>query len=176
MFEQSPHMGNMTTLAKEIGCEVVAEIYRGPLLPKDELRKLASGDSPTLGGRREGVVVKQFAPTYTRAKIVSAEFSEVKVRKSEPRGENPVAELGRLFAQPARYAKAVQRLREQGKITDSERDIGLIIAEVRRDMFEEESDAIAGQLLSIFQKEIARTAVAPVAEWYKARLDGGGAC
>lgn len=173
LFEVSRSTKTIEEHAKEMGCTPVKELYRGPLLPKDELRAMATGISPTLGGRREGVVVKQLAPTYSRCKIVSPEFAEVKVVKST-KSDNPVADIGRAFAQPARYQKALQRLTEQGRITGTERDIGALIGEVRRDMFEEEKDAIAGALFALFSKDVGRAAVANVADWYKGVLDAGG--
>lgn len=157
-------------LADRIGCDAVAIIYEGAMPSKDELRAMATGHSATLGGQREGIVVKQANP-YSRCKIVADNFAEVKIIKAE-KAESPVAGIGQAFAQPARFEKALQHLKEQGKIKGDNSDIRLLIDEVRRDMFDEEKAAISDALFSVFAKDVARAAVAPVAKWYMNRLDG----
>ena len=66
--------------------------------------------------------------------------------------------------------KAVQHLREAGKIEDSPKDIGKLIIEVQKDLGQEEKEEIKTLLWKWAWPHISRMATRGVAEWYKEQL------
>ena len=70
----------------------------------------------------------------------------------------------------ARWHKAVQHLREVGKLEESPRDIGMLIAEVKQDILTEETDFIKDKLYEWAKDRVTRAAVHGLPEWYKKML------
>jgi hypothetical protein len=70
----------------------------------------------------------------------------------------------------ARWHKAVQHLREAGKIEDSPRDIGLLMKEVPLDVVEEEIEFMKEKLFDWAWPQIRRGIIAGLPEWYKEQL------
>ena len=82
------------------------------------------------------------------------------------------------YQTPARWAKAVQHLREAGKIEDSPRDIGRIMAEVPQDVLKECGDEIKAAVFEWAWSHVRRGLCAGLPQWYKDELvkrqfDGG---
>ncbi len=63
--------------------------------------------------------------------------------------------------------KAVQHLREAGKLEGSPRDIGLLIEEVRRDIEKECRDEIEAILWKWAWSDVSRLVTRGLPEWYK---------
>ena len=150
----------------------------GSLVTQDMLNDwLAS--KPMLGGPMiEGIVIKN----YTRygedkkvlmAKWVSEKFKEV---HKDRWGQDKVTKtttlqnLEGMFKTEARWLKAVQHLRERGVLTESPKDIGPLIAEVRDDTFKEETERIKVVLFNAFKKDIGSRLTRGLPEWYKGQL------
>lgn len=143
------------------------------------LHDLLKNTSVLGGALVEGVVVKRVGkqvfymdrPVF--AKLVSEQFREqhkVAWSESNPGKEDIIQRLTLSLGGPARYAKAVQHLREAGEFTESVKDIGNIIKEVKRDVIEE-GEELAKQALWEWAKEkIARAAGAGVPQWWKNQL------
>lgn len=170
---------------QRLGLEVVpclnrdAEGYHGMTL--DTMRSILDNTQSVLGGQLiEGVVIKPYGdPLYgpdkktLMGKFVSERFREV--HKREWKAENPtksdvVALLVHELSSPARFQKAVQHLREAGRIEDSPRDIGALIKEVQADILKEESDYIKEKLFKWGCDHILRGVTRGVPEWYKNEL------
>lgn len=81
--------------------------------------------------------------------------------------------MGRKYCTSSRWHKAVERLRDEGQIEDSTKDIGKIIQEVHRDMDKECKEMIAEELYQDARKKIMTAACQGLADWYKDRLIHG---
>ena len=160
--------------AARIGLECVPH-FTMPLDKIDELLELES----VLGGCKiEGVVVK--ANTLNppmRAKVVSDAFKEVHVAKSKQKRQlvnqkDPLGDLAMSYRTEARWHKAIQHLRDDGKLTNTPRDIGPLLGEISRDIKAEEADAIKEALFKIYFPVICKTAISGFADFYNDQLAG----
>lgn len=138
-------------------------------------------EESALGGTKvEGVVLKPaaydlFGPDKKLliAKMVRPEFKEengAAWKLANPGRGDVVAGLITRYRAETRWKKAIQHLRDEGKLTQSPQDIGPLMAEVKRDIEKEESDEIAQVLLKRFLPDILRGATGGVPTWYKERL------
>jgi hypothetical protein len=133
-----------------------------------------------LGGQKiEGVVIKnynRFNPHDGKClmgKHVSEAFKENHKgnwRLSNPTGNDILQSLIIGYRTPARWHKAVQHLRERGLITDSPKDIGLLMKEFSADFKLECEDEIKEHLFKWAFSYIDRGAKAGLAQWYKEQL------
>jgi hypothetical protein len=147
-----------------------------PLAGFQELLKQES----FLGGQTiEGVVVKNYdlfceqTGHVLMAKYVSEHFKEVHQREwgaANPSGKDVVQGLIEAYRTSARWEKAVYRLRDDGKLENSPRDIGNLIKSVWPDIVEECEADIKEVLWKHFSKQVARGVTAGIADWYKKRL------
>jgi len=164
--------------AKRINLDVVPTLHVGALTGPDHLRSFLDLTSMLGGAKVEGVVVKNYA-RYTddkkvmMAKFVSEAFKEVhgaEWRKENPTGTDVQTSLIASYRTPARWSKAVQHLREAGKLTDSPKDIGALIKEVGEDVHRECESEIKDALFAHFWPHIRRGLTGGLAEWYKDQL------
>ena len=173
----------LARIAAGIGLEAVPLLYRGRVDSAAFLSDLLDTDSYLGGCNVEGVVVKNFHRPFLLGgqpiplmcgKYVSEVFKEKHIKgwgeENTARGKWDVFKDG--FRTEARWEKALQHLRDDGKLTGSPKDIGGLIAEVKRDVAEEEMDTIKAFLWSEFGDDLLRKATAGLPEWYKARLAG----
>lgn len=164
--------------AERLGFEVVPW-FGAKINGPDDIRAFLERESFLGGPHIEGVVIKAYSKfgedkKALMAKYVSEEFKEV--HKKEWKKANPgTGDFVELIAQnhrtKARWMKSVQRLRDDGKLTNSPKDIGTLIESVREDVFKEEAEEIKDQLFKYaWDKVISRKVTAGVAEWYKELL------
>lgn len=162
--------------AERIGFEVVPQLYTGEIKTAEEIRRFLDTDSILGGQKIEGVVIKPLSPVYTPdkkllyAKFVSEAFKEVHRKawgESNPGPKDVIQRLGGELCNAARWGKALIHLRERGLITDSPRDIGLLIREVGPDIQKEEEAYIKDQLFKYAWPHISRIAIRGLPEWYK---------
>jgi hypothetical protein len=170
------------TEADRIGIECVPCFANGVVwdggLPAFAAEQYLQIDSILGGCKVEGFVVKNYAQfgadkKIAIAKYVSEGFQEK--HRHEWKLSNPGAGdfVGNLIAQlktDARWNKAIQHLRDDGKLVDAPQDIGNLIKEVQTDLLKEESDFIKDKLFSHFIGQINRGVIAGLPEWYKAKL------
>lgn len=131
-----------------------------------------------LGGVIEGVVIKNYSKFFPDGKLMAAKwvsdsFKEkhrTEWKKSNPGSKDIANNIITSLAVEARYQKAVQHLAEEGKLTDTPKDIGAIMKEVHEDVLREEKDYIKETLYKHFRKHIMRGITAPIPSWYKAKL------
>lgn len=169
----SAHPGSLADNCEAIGAfEPVQYRY---MRPADVTSSVF--ESSQLGGVPEGVVVK--GPGGVTAKLVSEQFKEVKDDHTARTRLNPdrdlATTLANRFCPPARYLKAVQRLKENGQHTASMSDIGPLRKEISIDLEGECVAEIKEQLYQAFRKQVLRAALDPLAEWYRQYLTNDNA-
>lgn len=163
--------------AYRLGLECVPWLSYGRLTLNDFKKML---DEPSfLGGQLvEGVAIKNYA-RFTRdgkammGKHVSEKFKEVHQgdwKKRNPSHGDIILKLSVHLRTPARWEKAVQHLREAGTLTDTPKDIGPLIAEVKRDTLEEEGDNAMRELWDWAKAKVLKGVAAGLPEWYKNKL------
>lgn len=163
--------------AERIGLECVPVLYTG-LATLETLRGLLDTVSVLGGIKIEGVVAKRhdlIGPDKKClvAKHVSEAFKEVhggEWRKNNPTTKDAVHALADRFCAEGRWVKAVQHLTEAGKLTGTPQDIPVVMAEVKRDIRDEDMPLITKSLLELAMPQIDRAATRGLPEWYKARL------
>jgi len=163
---------------ERLGLETVPCLYAGKLDDVTMLRELLERTSVLGGQNIEGVVIKN----YTRfgkdgkalmGKFVSEAFKEV--HKGDWRDSNPgqgdiIDRLITSYRTPARWAKAIQHLREAGRLEDSPTDIPEILKEIVCDVETECSDEIKQILFDWAWSSIKRGVTKGMPEWYKEQL------
>ncbi len=169
-------------VAAELGIEACPVLYSGPGsgLTMEMLNEFLKRESCLGGALIEGVVIKARDKRYThldgsmlKGKYVSEAFKETHHqvwKEVNPNNGDVVELITNMFANPARWEKAVQHLRDAGTLQESPRDIGELIKEVRRDVLEEGKQEILDKLFGWFWPKIERRLAYNVPEWYKAKL------
>ena len=164
--------------ANRIGLETVPLLYSGLVFSPQDILSFLDRVSVLGGQKVEGVVIKnysRFGPDKKAlmGKYVSEAFKEVhgkEWRENNPTSGDIIQRLILSLRTPARWAKAVQHLRERGEITDSPKDIGPLIKEVQRDIQEECADEIRDALYVHAVGHIRRGVTGGLPEWYKEEL------
>jgi len=165
--------------ASRIGFDVVPVLKVGKIKSVDVLKSMLDNYSILGGAKIEGVVIKNYAKftedkKVMMGKFVSEAFKEshkVSWRKSNPTQSDVVTEIISCYKTTARWAKAVQHLREDGKITDSAKDIALLIKEIPQDVRRECEVEIKEILFAHFWPQIQRGILGGMPEWYKAQVN-----
>lgn len=164
--------------AARLGLECVPLIYEGMIESAVQFRAMLDGVSVLGGQKIEGVVVKnykRFGPDKKAllGKFVSEAFKEVhnaEWKVSNPGKADVVDALIESLRTPARWNKAIQHLREAGKLEGSPRDIGNLMKEVQADVEKECKEFIAEKLTQWATPKVMRGVIAGLAEWYKDEL------
>lgn len=162
--------------------EPIPLLHRGMITSKEQYESLM--DSVSILGRAkiEGIVIKNYQRSLvinqnyvqpiTCAKLVSEEFKEVhrgRWKDEETKG-GKLEQFYNQFRTPARWAKAVQHLRERGELTDTPKDIGALFKEVSIDIEAEEKEFIMEQLYLMHKKDLLKHATHGMPEWYKMEI------
>lgn len=178
--EQYANRNMIDAEAFRLGFEAVPILWEGDaksLSPMviDQLMNEPSA----LGGMIEGIVVKNYSKfTFDGhamfGKYVSEKFKEV--HKSDWAKENPapsdvLADLATRYRTEARWLKAVQHLREAGKINQDPSDIGALFVEVKEDFNNECKEDVKEQLwLWAKKRGLMDKITRGLPEWYKQQL------
>ena len=167
---------DMHTFADELGLECVPVLFRGSTLDLN-LPKHLETDSVLGGVKIEGIVVKNYAkkmlsnghPTLLMAgKYVSEAFKEVHKRNYRTdKTQNRLEEYVSSFRTEARWLKAIQHLKDEDQLTHEPKDIGPLLHEIKRDVFEEEGENIKNWLLEGNRGRISGIIVQGFPEFYK---------
>lgn len=164
--------------AERIGLEAIPNLCGGETTISDPatFRTLLSLTSCLGGQHIEGVVIKNYhrfgGEGVLIGKFVSESFKEVHggAWKEKSDKKDFMTSLIEKYKTPARWAKAVQHLREAGVIEDSPKDIGKIMGEVWPDIEKECKEDIKDALYDWAQTQLRRGVVAGIPEWYKDQL------
>lgn len=152
-------------------------------LSRRTCEELLQTDSVLGGHKIEGFVVKQHEIFDREGKLILAKFVSEQFKEKHKKAANPggdtkksdiVAKLIDELATPARWAKARQRLAEEGNLDGSPKDIGTLIKYAQQDLIDEERDYIAARLYTALANQIIRGSTRGLAEWYKQELVGPG--
>ncbi len=166
--------------AERVGLECVALIHTGFITSAAQFAEFLERDSVLGGVRIEGVVVKPrdynlfgLDKKVLMAKFVSEHFKEVHAKEwkvTNPTHSDVLVTIGQQYATEARWRKAIEHLRDSGKLEGSPRDIGTLVKEVPADVRKECEEEIKDQLFKWAWPSIQRMAIRGLPEWYKTRL------
>lgn len=169
--------------ADRLGLEYVPPLGGSPnggTTTLEALRLILDNTTSVLGGQLiEGIVVKPLVELYgpdkktLMGKFVSERFKEAHKhawKETSPSSGDILDRLAKTYTTEARWMKAVQHLREAGKLDGSPRDIGALIIETRKDLGQEEKDAIMRDLWRWAWPHVERRVTAGLPEWYKNEL------
>lgn len=130
----------------------------------------------------EGVVISNFSTTFTESgvtndyvtvKFVRDEFKELHGSKNRPITANRLCVqdvLKDFTPTEARWEKAVSRLKESGRFTNSVKDIGPLIAEIKEDAVAEDLEQFKDALYNIYRKEFMENQLNGFVSWYKQKV------
>jgi len=161
-----------------IGFETTPRLHEGKVDSPEFVRELLGRESCLGGQKIEGVVVKNYQ-RFSKdgkamlGKFVSEEFKEThsKTWREENPGQNDVIQrIIEEYTTPARWNKAVFRLRDEGKLEGSPRDIGLLMKEVPDDVLAECRTEIMERLFKYGWEKIRRGIVKGLPQHYKEQL------
>lgn len=165
--------------AESLGLEVVPVFYEGMVENFEQLQSFLNNVSVLGKANIEGVVIKtsgRFGEDGKpiQGKYVTEAFKELH-QKDWKKENNPskgdiLLKLGTNLRSTARWTKAVQRLRDEGQITDTPADIGRIIKEVQNDCKEECDHMVKEMLFNWAWPQIERKIIAGLPMWYKDEL------
>jgi hypothetical protein len=177
-LEQYMSYGDKCDEAKRLGLECVPVLHFGMVDNFEMFQSFLARESVLGGCTIEGVVIKNYVLFTMEKKIalgkyVSEAFKERNSKnwkEQNPTGKDVVQLLIETYRTDARWQKAVQHLREAGKLESSPRDIGLLIREIPDDILTEYGDEIKDHLFKHFWPQIKRGVTAGFPEWYKTEL------
>lgn len=176
-FEQLQHW------AETLGCETVPLLgfYEITEMTENLIKQLMDRDSDLGGCKPEGFVIKNYAESYLlggqfipvlAAKFVSEAFKE-QHKMEWKTGKDHLEEMKQSFRTEARWRKAIQHLRDDGKLQYAPQDIGPLMKELSEDFLTEEAETIKNLLWNYYKKDFVRAAVGGFPEWYKTQLATG---
>lgn len=170
---------DLSTEAGRLGLEVVPQLRCGEISSAEALRELL-GITSILGGQLiEGVVVKPLVPLFgpdkktLMGKFVSERFKEAHKLgwgESNPTGGDIIEKLQKAYGTQGRWLKAIQHLREAGVLTNSPRDIGPLMLEIRKDTGIECKEEIMKALWKWAWPHVERGLTKGFPEFYKEKL------
>ncbi len=166
------------TEAQRLELEIVPLIHLGLVDTPTGLMALMDRESWLGGCKIEGMVIKnyhKFGPDkkVLMGKYVSEAFKEkhkIDWKKSNPSKSDVVALLGDSLRSEARWDKAIQHLRECGALTNSPKDIGVLLKEIQADIRSECEGEIRQTLFDHAWKSISRNVIRGFPEYYKDKL------
>lgn len=153
-------------------------MYMGKVSEPSEIMALLSNKSILGGQKVEGIVIKNYSrfgldKKVLMGKYVSEEFKEVHAgewKKANPSKGDITEFLINSYKTTSRWDKAIQHLRDSGKLTQSPKDIGALIKEVQDDIELEEKEEIKNKLYANVIPHIKRGVVSGLPEYYKQYL------
>lgn len=169
----------VTDYASAWGLETVPLLWEGLITEgefKRQLKTWMDRESFLGGSKIEGVVIKNYAycdgmGKSLCGKFVSDAFKEHNAEnwKAQSHG-SAIDQIIASFNQEAIWNKAIQHKREEGSLTNSPKDIGMLIGEVKKDFHEEHGEAIKRRIFKEFYSDIERGIMHGFPEWYKKKL------
>jgi len=135
-------------------------------------------DSFLGGSKVEGIVIKNRTRFGADGKMLAGKYvSEAfkEAHKKDWKGRNPggqdvVGQIVESVNTEARWEKAVQHLAEDGLLTHTPKDIGLLMKAVKDDAFNEEKHWMMAQVWNWSSPQIMRGLGRGLPEWYKQKL------
>lgn len=166
-------------LAKRLGLEVVPLLYTGRL-HLTVMQELLQRESFLGGPKIEGVVIKPVKydlygtdKKVLMGKYVSDDFKEAHRTEwsaSNPSGKSFLDLVIADYRTTARWDKTIQHLRDDNKLENTPKDIGILLKELSDDIDREVYDDVKERLIKHFWKDIKRGIMRGFPEHYKGRL------
>lgn len=161
--------------AARLDLEVVPVFFQGKVTDVNQLREFFEKDSYLGGSKIEGFVIKaydQFGPDKKTlmGKWVSEKFKEdhrAEWKKSNPGSKDCVQNIILMYKTEATWNKAVQHLRDDGKLTNSPQDIGPLLKEIGTDILKERAEEIKEELFKQAWPQISRGITGGFPQYYK---------
>ena len=147
----------------------------------DSIKESLLAESCLGGPNMEGIVIKNYDRITLDGKFMAGKFVSEAFKEShskEWKAEHPskgdiMQQIVDTLKTEARYHKAIQRLRDNGTLDQSPRDIGNLMKAVHQDIEEEEAEFIKQKLYEYAIKNIKRGVCGGLPEWYKEHLVNG---
>lgn len=172
----------MCRVAEELEVDVIPILFKGIINNEQVLEfisKFMNQESYLGGANNEGIVIRNLFRTqivggYTApilmAKYVAEEFKEVHKSNTHFQSKGDKIYLKLLeYRTEARWLKSIQHLREDGKLENSPRDIGMLLKEINLDIISECKEEICEFLWKTY-KEDMRVFTYGFPEFYKQYL------
>jgi len=167
--------------AELIDIETVPLLYQGKVKNIEEMTNLLEKESVLGGTLIEGFVVKNYKKPFLlggqpipvmAGKFVSEKFKETHKTSwgKDFTAKGKFETFCESFATQARWQKGVQHLKEKGLLTNSPKDIGMLMKEIQTDVAEEEKANIQKFLWKEFGEQVLRKSIKGFPEWYKEQL------
>lgn len=164
--------------AERLGLECVPLLHKGPIDGFDSFKGLLDMESVLGGCKIEGFVVKNYNLFTAEKKVaigkyVSEAFKEkhqTAWKNSNPGIRDVVQALIHEYKTDARWRKAIQHLRDDGKLEGSPKDIGVLIQEIPADILKDSEQEIKDRLFNHFWPHIRRGVTNGFPEFYKQEL------
>lgn len=168
-------------LSKHLDCDTVPLLYYGEIRQAEELKQFLNQPSYLGGTNAEGIVAKNYRQPFLLGgqpiSVMAGKYVTEALKEVHHEGgskKNTGAGKWQTFTEgyrtEARWQKAVQHLAESGQLTNSPKDIGNLIKEVRNDIQEEAKEIIKAFLWREFGGDVLRYATKGLPEWYRQQL------
>jgi len=166
--------------AEELDIDCSRLFYEGLIENIDELKELLDSESYLGGTRIEGFVIVNYYQQFLlggqpmplmAGKWVSEEYKEV--HRKDWDSHTTVGKwqaFKESYRTEARWEKAIQHLRDNGKLLNAPQDIGPLLKEIHTDITTEEIDTIKNFLWKEFGREVLSYACKGFPEFYKQKL------
>lgn len=163
---------------ERLGLETTPLLFEGIITDPFMVRGFLDQVSVLGGAKIEGVVIKNYKRFTMDGKVqmgkfVSEEFKEVHSndwKETNPDRRDILEVLTSKYRTPARWAKAVQHLKEAGKIQNEMSDMQFLFPEVLEDIRKECKEEIQELLFNWAWKSIGRRLTGGLPEWYREQL------
>lgn len=168
----------LSNCAEMLDIDLIPELYRGKI-DIEKIKELLDTQSYLGNEKIEGVVIKNYIQTillggnsfplftkYVREAYKERHNKEWKIKQPK----NSIKDYVDGFKNENRWQKAIIHLKEKGLLTNSPKDIGMLIKTIQEDIKEEEKENIKKYLYHKFIGDILRTSVRQFPEWYKEKL------
>lgn len=163
----------LKSTAEYLGIDVVPLLFSGEIAERSQLDVMLLEQSYLGRETIEGVVIKNYHEL-----AVSAHSSECFVKLVRPafkernsgehvKEKNSLDEFLNQFKTDARWTKSIQRLRDDGKLTGTNKDIGPLIQDINTDLLLEEESTIKEALFNLFRRDIMSRTTKGFPEFYK---------
>lgn len=169
--------------AERLGLEVVPLLFdsnKQGQVSYEDIRKLLDNTVSCLGGQKiEGVVIKPTIDLFgvdgkvLMGKFVSESFKESHSKvwaESNPQSGDILDQLIATYRTQPRWMKAIQHLRDDGKLLNAPQDIPKLMIELEKDLGQEEKDEIQKLLWKWAWPHISRGIKRGLPEFYKEQL------
>jgi hypothetical protein len=161
-------------LCNKVDLEYAPVLFRGIIVQDFNFINSLLNTESILGNEKiEGVVIKNYYRQSVEgysvmvAKRVSPTFKERHKIDWKIEDKNIIKKVSDSLKTDALYLKAIQHLRDDGKLTDSVKDISNLITELKNDIKVENESYISSILFKHFIDDIIRMTIKDFPLWYK---------